>query len=57
MKVQELRTILDYADIQQDQKVQVRVRKGEKKLTSVEIQSFNVYADAIVLYVELDGDF
>ena len=56
MQVQELQTILEYADIQKDQKVQVRIEKGNR-ITSVEIGSFNVYSDAVVLQVKVDSDF
>ena len=55
MQVQELQTILEYADIQKDQKVQVRIAKGNR-ITSVEIGSFNVYADAVVLQVEVNEE-
>jgi hypothetical protein len=58
MTVEELRTILRYADIQQKQKVQIRVlRKGERHITSVDIDSFKIYSDAIVLNIEVDEQF
>lgn len=61
MTVEQLRTILAYAEGEPKREVQVTVQKVEdgkvKTLTSVGIKSFNVYSDAIVLQVEVDKDF
>ena len=61
MTIEQLKTILAYAEGESDRKVQITVQKvkdGEvKTLTSVGIKSFNVYSDAVVLQVEVDEDF
>ena len=58
MTREELKTVLKYAEEYQNQRVMVVVKKEDgKHVTNVDIKSFNVYSDAIVLNVEVDKDF
>lgn len=58
MTRKELNTVLKYAEEYPDQRVMVVVRKKDgKHVTNVDIDSFNIYSDAIVLNVEVGEDF
>lgn len=58
MTRKELNTVLKYAEEYPDQKVMVVVKKADgKHVTNVNIDSFNIYSDAIVLNVEVGEDF
>jgi len=58
MTREELKTVLKYAEEYPNQRVMVVVKKEDgKHITNVDIKSFNVYSDAIVLNVEVDKDF
>lgn len=58
MTREDLKTILKYAEEYPDQKVMVVVRKKDgKHVTNVNVDSFNIYSDAIVLNVEVGEDF
>ena len=61
MTIEQLRTILAYAEGEPNREVQVTVQKVKdgkvETLTSVGIKSFNVYSDAVVLQVEVDSGF
>ena len=58
MTREELKTVLKYAEEFPNQRVMVVVKKEDgKHITNVDIKSFNVYSDAIVLNVEVDKDF
>ena len=61
MTIEQLRTILTYAEGESNRDVQVTIQKVKDgdvtTLTSVGIKSFNVYADAVVLQVEVDSNF
>lgn len=61
MTIEQLRTILAYAEGEPNRDVQVTIQKVKdgdvKTLTSVGIKSFNNYSDAVVLQVEVDSDF
>ena len=58
MTRKELNTVLKYAEEYPDQRVMVVVKKKDgKHITNVDIDSFNIYSDAIVLNVEVDEDF
>ena len=58
MKREELETLLKYAEKYPKQKVLVTVRKEDSEVhTNVDIESFNVYSDTIVLNVTVGKDF
>lgn len=59
MTIQELQTVLKYANIRPDKSVRIELRrKEEKKFTRVNIEKFQVYDDAIVLIAEdIDSGF
>ena len=58
MTREELKTVLNFAEEYPNQKVMVVVKKEDgKHITNVDIKSFNIYSDAIVLNVEVDKDF
>lgn len=58
MTREELKTVLKYAEEYPNQRVMVVVKKEDgKHITNVDIKSFNVYSDAIVLNVEVGEDF
>ncbi len=58
MTREELKTVLKYAEEYPNQRVMVVVKKEDgKHITNVDIKSFNVYSDAIVLNVEVGKDF
>ena len=59
MTIQELQTLLKYADICSDKSVRIELRrKEEKKFMRVNIEKFQVYSDAIVLIAEdIDSQF
>jgi hypothetical protein len=58
MTRKELNTVLKYAEEYPDQRVMVVVKKKDgKHITNVDIDSFNIYSDAIVLNVEVGEDF
>ena len=58
MTREELKTVLKYAEEYPNQRVMVVVKKEDgKHITNVDIKSFNVYSDAIVLNVDVDKDF
>ncbi len=58
MTREELKTVLKYAEEYPNQKVMVVVKKENgKHVTNVDIKSFNIYSDAIVLNVEVGKDF
>ena len=58
MTREELKTVLKYAEEYPNQRVMVVVKKEDgKHITNVDIDSFNIYSDAIVLNVEVGEDF
>ena len=58
MTREELKTVLNLAEEYPKQKVMVVVKKeNNKTVTNVDIDSFNVYSDAIVLNVEVNEEF
>lgn len=59
MTIQELQTVLKYANIRPDKSVRIELRrKEEKKFMRVNIEKFQVYDDAIVLIAEdIDSGF
>ena len=59
MTIQELQTVLKYANIRPDKSVRIELRrKEEKKFMRVNIEKFQVYDDAIVLIAEdIDSEF
>lgn len=61
MTIDQLRTILAYAEGDSNREVRITIQKVKdgkiKTLTSVGIKSFNVYSDVIDLQVEVDSNF
>lgn len=61
MTIDQLRTILAYAEGDPNREVRITIQKVKdgkiKTLTSVGIKSFNVYSDVIDLQVEVDSNF
>ena len=53
MSREELKVILKFAEEFPNQRVMVVVKKKDGKHVTVDIDSFNVYSDAIVLNVEI----
>lgn len=54
MTVQELKTILTYAEIDPEQKVYVNITLKDGHKTVQDIKTFNVFSDAIALNVKID---
>lgn len=58
MTKEELQTLLKYSEEYPNQRVLVSVKKKDgKHFTNVDINSFNIYSDAIVLNVEVNEEF
>lgn len=55
MTIEQLKTILNYADVKSDKKVYIQVHsKGMKQ--NCEVESFGTYSDGIVLNVTAFND-
>ena len=57
MKIEELQTILTYAQTDARRRVMIRVEKPNKRVANLDISSFSTYDDGIVLNVEVGSDF
>lgn len=55
MKIEQLKTIIDFANIKPDQKVWIRV-KSKKSYQNCEVESFETFSDGIVFNVTAFDD-